>query len=78
MVTGMLFKKETKTSTPRPSRIQKMETAQLRMWLNTCLMELGHAYDNYVHHDADPKEFAQILDLVKNLWDELQSRSLHD
>lgn len=76
MVIGMLFKKETKTGAPRPARIQNMETSQLRGWLNTCLMELGASYDNWAHHQADPDEFSKILELTKNLWDELQSRSI--
>jgi hypothetical protein len=40
-------------------------------------MELGASYDNWAHHQADPDEFSKILELTKNLWDELQSRSVH-
>jgi hypothetical protein len=77
MVIGMLFRKETKNEIPRPARIKNMDDHQLRAWLNSCLMELGASYDNWAYHQADPAEFNKILVLVKDLWDEIQSRSVH-
>jgi hypothetical protein len=70
----MLFKKTTKQERPRPDRIKNMEDSQLKAWLNACLMELGATYDRWAFHKDDPAEFTQILNLVKDLWDELQSR----
>lgn len=70
----MLFKKDNKSETPRPARIKNMDNHQLRGWMNTCLMELGASYDNWAHHQSDPQEFTQILSLVNDLWNELQSR----
>jgi hypothetical protein len=51
-----------------------MEDAQLKAWLNACLMELGATYDRWAFHKDDPAEFTQILNLVKDLWDEIQFR----
>lgn len=72
----MLFRKETKQERPRPDRIKNMDELQLRGWLNACLMELGATYDQWAFHKASPEEFSKVLDLVKDLWDEIQSRSV--
>jgi len=71
----MLFRKETKQERPRADRIKNMDDIQLRGWLNACLMELGATYDQWAFHKASPDEFSRVLNLVKDLWDELQSRS---
>ena len=70
----MLFKKEKKQEAPRPERIKKLPDAELRAWMNTCLMELGASYDMWAYHDGDAQEMTKILELVNNLWAELQSR----
>lgn len=72
----MLFRKETKQEQPRPDRIKNMEESQLRGWLNACLMELGATYDQWAYHQASPDEFDKVLKLVRDLWDEIQSRDL--
>jgi hypothetical protein len=51
-----------------------MDDIQLRGWLNSCLMELGAAYDKWAFHKGDPDEFTTIMNLVKDLWDEQRSR----
>lgn len=71
----MLFKKEQKNEQPRPKRIASMSDHEIRGWLNTCLMELGATYDQWAFHNASPAEFDKVLSLVKDLWDELQSRT---
>ena len=71
----MIFKKTPRQEQPRPDRIKNMDESQLRGWLNACLMELGASYDKWAYHKADPEEFTTIMNLVKNLWDELQSRN---
>lgn len=70
----MLFKKETKTQPERPDRIKNLSDIELRGWLNACLMELGAAYDQWAFHNAPSGEFDKVLDLVRHLWNELQSR----
>lgn len=71
----MLFKKEQKNGALRPSRITSMSESELKGWLNTCLMELGATYDQWSYHRGSAEEFDKVLSLVKDLWDELQSRA---
>jgi len=71
----MLFKKETKDQPARPKRISSLSDHELRGWLNACLMELGASYDQWAFHGASPDEFDKVLSLIKDLWDELQSRN---
>jgi hypothetical protein len=73
--TGMLFQKKVKQERPRPDRIKNLDEVQIRGWMNACLMELGATYDQWAYHKASPDEFSKVLDLVKDLWDELQSRT---
>ena len=71
----MIFRKETRQpERPRPDRIKNMDDIQLRGWLNSCLMELGAAYDKWAFHKGDPDEYTTIMNLVKDLWDEQRSR----
>jgi hypothetical protein len=70
----MVFKKKQTPSKPRPDRIQKMDEQSLRGWLNACLMELGATYDRWQFNRGDAEEVTTIINLVKDLWDELQSR----
>lgn len=71
----MVFKKKQEPTKPRPDRIQRMDDQQLRSWLNACMMELGATYDKWTYHRGEPEEVTQVLDLVNDLWSELQSRS---
>lgn len=67
-------KSEKMVEKERPTRIKNMDEQQLRGWLNACLMELGATYDQWAYHQAPPEEFDKVLTLVKDLWDEVQSR----
>lgn len=71
----MLFKKTKSEETPRPERMSRMSDLEIRGWLNTCLMELGATYDQWSYHRGSPDEFTKILQLINDLWAELQSRS---
>lgn len=69
-----MFKKQQKAERPRPTRIQKLDDASLRGWMNTSLMELGASFDLWSFHNGDPDEVTKILEIVNDLWAELQER----
>lgn len=58
----------------RPERMQKMSDYDIQGWLNACLMELGATYDQWLFHRGSADEVTKVINLVKDLWDELQSR----
>ena len=68
-------KKDDSLNPLRPDRIRKMDDGQLKNWLNTSLMELGATYDHWSYHGGTAKEVDKVLNIVKDLWDELQSRA---
>ena len=69
----MVFKKKTQENS-RPKRIQNMSDSDLRGWLNACMMELGATYDRWQYHRGEATEVTKVIELVNDLWDELQSR----
>lgn len=72
-----LWNKETKVNKNiRPDRIQKMADDQLRGWLNASIMEMGACYDRWLYSRGESEDFTKILDIVNDLWNELQSREL--
>jgi hypothetical protein len=70
---GKQASKEEKT---RPERIQKMHESELRGWLNASLMELGASYDRWSYSRTESEEFTNVLNIVNDLWNELQSREV--
>ena len=68
-------KKEDSIGPLRPERIRKMDDGQIKSWLNTSIMELGATYDHWSYHSGSPAEVSKVLSIVKDLWDELQSRA---
>lgn len=58
----------------RPERIKNMDESQLRGWLNASVMEMGASYDRWVFNRGEAQEFTNLLDIVNDLWEELQSR----
>lgn len=58
----------------RPKRIQNMSDSELRSWLNACMMELGSTYDRWQFHRGEAEEVTKVIGLVKDLWEEIQSR----
>jgi hypothetical protein len=58
----------------RPARLQKMSEDELRGWLNSSLMELGATYDRWSYNRGESAEFNTVLNVVNDLWNELQSR----
>ena len=68
-------KKEDSVEALRPERIRKMDDGQIKSWLNTSIMELGATYDHWSYHGGSSTEVTKVLTIVKDLWDELQSRS---
>lgn len=69
-----MFKKEKKQEKPRPERFKRMDEHELRSWLNVSIMELGATYDVWAFHKGDPDEVTKIINLVSDMWTELQSR----
>lgn len=65
---------EAKEVRERPERIKNMEESQLRGWLNASLMEMGAAYDRWSFNRGESEDFDNILKIVNDLWNELQSR----
>lgn len=61
---------------PRPERIQKMSDSDLRGWLNASLMELGATYDRWAFNRGESEEFTNVLNIINDLWNELQSREV--
>jgi hypothetical protein len=66
---------ETKELPDRPDRIKNMSDADLRSWLNATLMEMGAVYDRWAFSRGESEEFTKVLEIVNNLWNELQSRT---
>lgn len=74
-----LWNKEEKAETTiRPERLKKMSDHDLQGWLNACLMELGATYDRWLFHRGESEDVTKIINLIKDLWDELQSRAIVD
>lgn len=58
----------------RPARIRNMSDPQLRGWLNSSLMEMGASYDRWAFSKGEAEEFTKLLNIINDLWNELQSR----
>lgn len=71
----MIWKKKQEPEALRPDRIRNMEMGQLKAWLNSSLMELGAVYDHWAYHGAPPSEVTKLLNIVTDLWKEIDSRS---
>lgn len=75
-----LLLKKGKRSVKRPippdmlKRLQKTETSQLLSWMDTTLMALGQASDNWRFHGAEAGEVTLCLNAMYAIWEELQVR----
>lgn len=70
-----LWSRQEKDDKPeRSKRIQNMSERDLRGWLNSSLLELGMVYDQWAYHNAPANEVSKMLNIVVELWEELQER----
>lgn len=55
-------------------RATRTETGQLLSWLDTSIISLGSAADNWRYHDGSKEDVDMCIDALYVIWNELQTR----
>lgn len=56
------------------SRASRTETGQLLSWLDTSVISLGSAADNWRYHNGSKEDVDMCIDALYTIWNELQTR----
>lgn len=69
----------TKTAVDGPKgssikRISNMETTAIKGWFDSTLMGLGSSYDQWRYHNGTEQDVDEHLNILNELWKELQQR----
>lgn len=55
-------------------RVAKMEDSALAAWMDSTLMTLHGAYDQYRFHNGGKEYVTEALTALNAIWDELEQR----
>jgi hypothetical protein len=55
-------------------RVSRMETSELCSWMDSSLMALHAAFDEYRFRNGDKEYVSESLTALNAIWDELVSR----
>ncbi len=72
----MILWKKYAEKTTVPTRISRMDTANLNNWFNTTIMDVGSTFDKYRYHNSEFTEVAELVELLIQISSEIESRNV--